>query len=602
MNNPFLKPIFMQYNLQNDGFWLTGKIFKVMLFIIIVLGCIPYRMQAQSGSASGFGANQILNVTEVIVEWDSIIPDSDYKKLVTPKIIDAVNIYPNSNVSSFDLDVAQARVVALPEIARVQWKIEMLTSNSIRLIVVVRVTDKTKEGKQNSGIIASGNRKDFPTIFIDEKSYLKFNLAGSMVPTLLKNTWWDNGKTFTEFNPYGKNPPGPQAALDFESYLIAGLSGITRVTNGKIPLFVYGTFNALGVLTLGDELYNQDSNTFKLQTEEAYLGIMGAKTTQSGHLMRFLLSYGKQPYRIGNGMLICQIAGNGGTWGGMNAWPRFSGKRVGLAKFAYDNWRFEGFYIEPNEYENNLSDTKLAGVNAEYNQSYGLSGGATYLNVLDSKFPYFYPDYSQTTREGLNAGNLRFQFMPRPNESFLYAKSEGGIQWNENINMRSYGMAFEGGWSFGEMKNRPTLSYRYSILTGDDPETERFERWDILYSGDDVFTWVQGPLMKNILFNSNLEAHRFQAQLFPQGWRLTGQFSYFLANQLNTVPSPPVGTFTHEQIGQELSLIVERYLSRNIYIRMMATSLWAGKGISEVLPNPVTKPWSEVVAMVKFNF
>ena len=90
--------------------------------------------------------------------------------------------------------------------------------------------------------------------------------------------------------------------------------------------------------------------------------------------------------------------------------------------------------------------------------------------------------------------------------------------------------------------------------------------------------------------------------MFPKGWRLTGQFSYFLANQLNTVPSPPIGTFSNEQIGQEASLIVERFVSHNIYVRMMATSLWAGKGIAEVLPNPVDKPWTELVAMVKFSF
>jgi hypothetical protein len=275
---------------------------------------------------------------------------------------------------------------------------------------------------------------------------------------------------------------------------------------------------------------------------------------------------------------------------------------VGLAKFAYDKWRFEGFYIQPNEYEFNNSNTKLAGVNAEFNQSYGFSSGFTYLNVLDSKFPYFYPDYSQNTRDGLNAMNLRMQWMPKPTESFLYAKAEGGFQFNGKIPMRAFGMAFEGGWQFGNVRMRPTLSYRYSLLTGDDPKTDRYEKWDILYSGDDVTTWVQGPLMKNILFNSNLEVSRFQLQLFPKGWRLTGQFSYFLANQLNTVPSPPIGTFSDEQIGQEASLIVERFVSRNIYIRVMATSLWAGKGIAEVLPNPVTKPWNELVAMLKFSF
>jgi hypothetical protein len=61
-------------------------------------------------------------------------------------------------------------------------------------------------------------------------------------------------------------------------------------------------------------------------------------------------------------------------------------------------------------------------------------------------------------------------------------------------------------------------------------------------------------------------------------------------------------TFSHEQIGQEASLIVERFVSRNIYVRMMATSLWAGKGFENKLPNPVTKPWTELIAMVKFSF
>ena len=592
----------MKKYLRNSITRVINQLILRIVFSTLIAFVFIQHLQAQSGASSGASPNQLLNVTEVIVQWDSIIPTVDFQKALTPKIIKAVNIYPNSNVSSFDLDVAQAKVLALPEVARVKWNIELLTGSDSRLVLVVRIAEKAKEGTQKTGIFASGKRGDFPSLYMDEKSYLKFNLAGNLVPTLIKNTWWGNGKSFTEFNPYGKNPPGPEAALDFEPYFIAGLSGITRISNGNVPLYIYGTINALGVATLGDELYNQDSKTFKFQIEEAYGGIFGAKTTQSGHLIRFLVSFGKQPYRIGNGMLICQIAGNGGVWGGMNAWPRFSGKYVGLAKFAYDKWRLEGFYIQPNEYEYNLSHTKLAGINAEFSQSYGLSGGFTYLNVLDSKFPYFYPDYSQTTREGLNAANLRFQYMPKPGESFLFAKAEGGLQWNGKINMLAYGMAFEGGWAFGDVNTRPTLSYRYSLLTGDDPATDKFERWDILYSGDDMVTWVQGKLMKNILFNTNLEVNRFQLQIFPKGWRLTGQYSFFLANQLNTIPSPAIGTFSHEQIGQETALIVERFVSRNIYIRMMATSLWAGKGITEVLPNPVTKPWTEVIAMLKFSF
>jgi hypothetical protein len=543
-----------------------------------------------------------MNIGEIIVAWDSIIPAEEVQKTLSPRIIKSAGIFPNSQVSSFDLDFAVSRLAAMPEVASARWSVEFLAGSDFRLIIWVRIADKIKEGFVKSGMAVSKSRSEFPTIFKNERSYLKFNLSGNLTPTLITNTWWGNGKTFTEFNPYGKNPPGTEPALDIEAYLMGGLAGVTRISNGRVPIYAFGAVQALGVTTLGNELYNINSNTFSFQIEEAYAGFVGAKTTETGHLMRFMVSFGKQPYRIGNGMLICQIAGNGGTWGGMNAWPRFSGKMVGLAKFAYDKWRFEGFYIQPNEYENNTSDTKLAGLNAEFNQSFGFSGGFTYLNVFASKFPYFYPDYSQSSRKGLNAMNLRVQWIPKSAESFLFLKAEGGLQVNQKIPMQAYGMAFEGGWSFGNVQLRPAVSYRYSRLTGDDPATDRYEKWDILYSGDDVVTWVQGPLMKNILFNSNLETSRFQVQLFPKGWRLTMQYSFFMANQLNTVPSPPVGTFSDRQIGQEATAIVERFVSRNIYVRVMATSLWAGKGIAEVLPNPVSKPWTELIAMLKFSF
>jgi hypothetical protein len=108
--------------------------------------------------------------------------------------------------------------------------------------------------------------------------------------------------------------------------------------------------------------------------------------------------------------------------------------------------------------------------------------------------------------------------------------------------------------------------------------------------------------MKNILFNTNLEVNKFQLQLFPKGWRITSQYLFFMANQLNTVPSPPIGTFASEQIAQELLLVAERYVSRNIYLRFVFSSLWPGEGIANVLPEPASKPWMEYQAMFRFSF
>jgi len=198
--------------------------------------------------------------------------------------------------------------------------------------------------------------------------------------------------------------------------------------------------------------------------------------------------------------------------------------------------------------------------------------------------------------------NFRFQWMPKTEQSFLFVKAEGGLELNNRIPMLAWGMAAEGGWSFGNVKLRPALSYRYSLLSGDDPATSRLERWDFLYSGDDIFTWVQGILMKNVLFNSNMEVHRFQLQLFPNRWRVTTQYVFIMANQLTSVPMPPSGNFSDKQIGQELLMVAERYVSRHIYLRFTASALWPGKGFSTTLPEPVSQPWTTVQAMVNFSF
>jgi hypothetical protein len=578
---------------------IVGK--NLVLILFLTLNCLGFKSFSQ-GTAGSAQPDRNMNVAEVVIVWDSIQPPPEAAEELMLKILRAVNIYPNSNVSTFDIDASSSNAYRLREVGRISWDIEFISGNSVKLILKVRIKDPEQQIVLSKGMLKSGKQSDFPILYQDDKSLIKINLAGNLTPTLITNTWWGNGKTFTEFNPYGNDPPDTSAALDVEGYVFAGLSGIIRVKKGKVPLYAYAVVNTLSTATFGAELYNSHSNTFNFQIEEAYGGIVGTRLFDDGHLLRFNISFGKQPYRIGTGMLLCQIAGNGGTWGGMNAWPRFSGEWVGLVKVGYDNWKVEGFYVDPHEYWNNDSKTKMAGFNVEYNRTRMLSGGFTYLNVLKSEFPYFYPDYSQGSREGLNAMNFRLQWMPRSNESFLFAKAEGGYQINNKTPMEAYGLSFEGGWSFGNTNWRPAVSYRYSKLTGDDPATKTIERWDILYSGDDVFTWVQGLLMKNILFNTNMEVNKFQIQLFPKGWRITSQYIFFMANQLNTVPSPPIGTFASEQIAQELLLVAERYVSRNIYLRFVFSSLWPGEGISDVLPDPVKKPWMEYQAIFRFSF
>lgn len=576
---------------------------RIPLVLLLLLAALNSVFpQGGAPSAGAPGAFQAMTISEVRVQWDSVQPDKVIETSLTQKIIRAVNIYPNTTISPNELDMAVGNALRIPEVGKISWNADLSTGNTVNLVLHVRLSTKGFEAAQKQGMAVTGLTTDFPLLFQNKNSMIKINLSGAMMPTLITNTWWGNGKVFTKYNPFGKNPPGTAPALDFEAYLKAGLAGIVKINRGENPIYLFGAVNALGATTLGRELYNANSSTFALQIEEAYAGILGSVTLKNGHLFRYTLSFGKQPYRIGTGMLICQIGGNGGTWGGMNTWPRFSGRLVGLAKVAYDRWKLEGFYIQPNDYTANESHTQIAGFNLEYNRAWGLSGGFTYLNALKSEFPYFFPDYTQTTRKGTNAMNLRFQWMPGPGQSFLFLKAEGGLEVNKRIPMLAWGMAAEGGWSFGNVKLRPAVSYRYSLLSGDNPATSRLERWDFFYSGDDIFTWVQGILMKNVLFNTNMEVHRFQLQLFPNRWRVNTQYVFVMANQLSSVPMPPTGSFTDKQIGQELLMVAERYVSKHIFLRFTASALWPGKGFIETLPEPVSQPWTTLQALVHFSF
>ena len=138
---------------------------------------------------------------------------------------------------------------------------------------------------------------------------------------------------------------------------------------------------------------------------------------------------------------------------------------------------------------------------------------------------------------------------------------EWARQTNANFGMSAIGAGLEGGWSFARTKWAPTITYRWTTLGGDDPSTETFERWDLFYSGGDIDTWVQGQLMKNIHYNSNVRMQRVLGRLrLSPTWRFTGSFSDFRANELNNLG----GVISHladEDIGREL-LFVSEHTSR----------------------------------------
>ena len=90
----------------------------------------------------------------------------------------------------------------------------------------------------------------------------------------------------------------------------------------------------------------------------------------------------------------------------------------------------------------------------------------------------------------------------------------------------------------------PPLSYRLSYFSGDDPDTETYERWDPLLSGGNGEQWVQGANHFKVVQDSNVIAQRLQASLRPLPTvELVPQFWLFKADSRNNIGGNPALTF-----------------------------------------------------------
>jgi opacity protein-like surface antigen len=544
----------------------------------------------------GSGLNAPFTVGEVHIRFEPALLDSSRIVTLRSSILNKLRIFPHENVRTTDIDLAMQRLRGMKEISKVDYRLELGTGNQYILIITVNPQDGGLLMTEKSGILTKYSKGSFPYLYRDRIFILKLDLGATVSPVAGYNTWLHNGQFFTQYSPFGKDYPPNNSFINTEYAFTAGLTAVVQISPN---LFAYGNYRAIFMGTLGRDLYRKD-NPNDIATENFYGGIVGTIPANRGHVVNFNVSAGRQPYRIGTGMLLCQIALNGGDRGALNVWPRFSGDFVGLAQVRYDNLRVEYFYVDPSEFGGFESNTLLNGFNVDYGKPYGVKAGFTFLKVNRSTSIYMFPDGSFESRNKLRAFNLRGEWVPKPSTNSLIAKIDLGLQNNARFSMLAMGGAAELGYLAGKHKLKPSVSYRFSHLTGDNPNTERFERWDFLYSGNDVDTWIQGLIMKNILFNTNLQAHRLQGQVLIKGFRLTGQYFYFRANQENNLPLA-INKFASKELAHQLSLLAEKSFMKRFYTRLQIHSLWAKDGILEALPQPAKNPWVGMQAMIRYQ-
>ena len=300
--------------------------------------------------------------------------------------------------------------------------------------------------------------------------------------------------------------PDPSGNLGddwIESFAKPALSAEYALETGAL----YGAASVVGERTFAapPSLVGEDASSF--QVEDAYLGWRSGKALRMGE-DALDLRVGRSQYKIGQGFLLWDGGGEGGSRGGFWSNARKAWEFAGIARFKPTKRNtLEAFYLDRDEVPEAKTGSRLWGLNYDLTLGDANTIGATYLGTFSDSLP---------NRDGMSVYNLRAYVSPFKRLAGLslggeYAREENGSTLGSTAWMA------EAGYEFGAVAGKPKLSYRYAYFQGDDPSTEKSEGFDPLFPGFyDWGTWWQGEIAgEYFLSNSNLISHQARVHFTP---------------------------------------------------------------------------------------
>lgn len=497
------------------------------------------------------------------------------------------------------------RVRALPRVSSAEF--ELFQAERIGDVVAVARATVLPEGVERAriltGFLNSGDIKDLPDLHKSDRALLKMILNGGVGAFGASQPFFGRSDVFLAGSPIAQDPPKRGAAWA-EWYLEPGVGGITQV--GSAPLYVYGAVTYLAAQSLGQDVYNSYTRN-RGDVEKAYVGFL-YDLPGKGNVVD--VSGGRQIYQLREGFLISKVPGstNIGRLGGLLLGPRLAFEKTLIARASLGPLKAEGIFLEPTEYDEiPNSNTQVAGGTLQYAFDSKVELGVTYLHVLSSDGAYLVgvENGQRVTRsqEGVRTYNGSLWARSLFGYEGLWFKSEYAYQDNED-----YSMAAQAGygWVGYEAKRlpwRPGLSYRYSLFTGDDPDTSKLERFDPLFSGGQQ-NFVPGMVMNAVTKNANLVTHRGRASVKPtDSLEIVLDYFRFRADERNNygAVSPSMWSLQSKALADEFDLSAFWSASKSVYVQGLAAVAIPDDGIEAALGGH-THPWYNLQAALYFFF
>lgn len=432
-----------------------------------------------------------------------------------------------------------------------------------------------------------------PWLWESGPTRVKFSLDAVFQQSGVTGSWWNLSAQFAPDTAYK-----PDRAWA-ESWIKPGLRAETTPTEW---LTLYSGASYVGSGNIGQDVFEQ-GNRGLWAVEDAYLG---AQYRLPDEVSTLEVSYGRQPYKIGSGMLISVGAANGFERGATTTFARRAWEEAGIVKWTRGEFGIDGFYLNPNELPSADTFTRLAGAKLEWNPEKDRALGVAYLNVFESTFPYVAAPVQLIPegRKGLNTAHLYGRWNPLP-DSYpgWQLAADYAYQWNDRIQMSADAYNLETALTFTKTPWTPRLGYAFRWFGGDDPATSRFEKFDPLYYEGAPPLWATGSNGSFSFLNSNVVAHRLNLNLTvtPRDF-LAFYYWHVRADQVNSPiqfgqagrfvvtggePSLVSGVST-PHLSDDFYLEYTRVISQNMFLTSGFAVSVPGRGLRELVVDSQT--------------
>ena len=572
--------------------------FSVLLLCLSNLAWSQTYTQIQPQQADGF---PIFKVSIILMNDSSKSAIEMNDSAEMKRFYKAFGIQPGAIFNEFIMDAAIKRIVKEPNVKSVDLELynsQFSSSVWIKLIVAIQDTIKKAEviGKK-SGMLTKEGLKDFPVIYENDRSKLTFILNGSSGIFNEENAFLSEGSAFTQGNPIANDPAGRGVRFWGEADLEAGIGGIVQL--GKSNAYLYG---AASVLTSGrntSDIYSGSSTIFT-DFERLYGGLFLARLGKKENIT-IDLSAGRNFFQLNDGFLISRISGsaNAGPRGNVYLSSRKAFEKTILATVQYPSLLFSFFFLEPDELSNeNQLNVNITGASLDWNNDSDYQIGVAYLGITGGSATYSTPE-GKINKKGMYIVNPKI-WLNSIAGTGLFFKSEYAYQSHYNADMRSNGwyagLGYEAKWNW-----TPSIYYRYAFLSGDNPSTVTYERFDPLLTGG-LGDWIQGINYRKLLGNGNIISHRVQLQAYIDK-RADLSLDYFAltADYLNNQGGlAPISTLKSLNLGQELTFSFRYYINKNYMLLGIFSHAFRGQAMNDAFSNPIFDWTSYQLAIFMF--